>query len=259
MYYKKLSLKTRRDIMILLILIFIVSITIGYALLSSNLNLTGTSTINNPTWDVHWNNVQIKSGSVEGTKVTTAANITNPTTVEFAVKLDSPGEYYEFTVDAVNSGTIDAMIGTISNKVYAANGTTEKELGSYLEYTISYDDNVALAQNQILAAGTSETYKVLLKFKDNINPNQLPSSLDQYVFKFTVDYVQKDSSGVVVSHPNRYVVSTTKMYMGSTIPAGVNARIIPELAMADWQNIEPGKVRPFYLKYTFSHYKCRIL
>ena len=129
MYYKKLSLKTRRDIMILLILIFIVSITIGYALLSSNLNLTGTSTINNPTWDVHWNNVVVKDGSVEGTKVTTAASITNPTTVEFAVKLDEPGEYYEFTVDAVNAGSIDAMISTVSNKVYAANGTTEKELG----------------------------------------------------------------------------------------------------------------------------------
>ena len=204
--YKKLSLKTRRDIMILLILIFIVSITIGYALLSSNLGLTGTSTINNPTWDVHWNNVQIKSGSVTGEKVTTAANITNPTTVEFAVKLDSPGEYYEFEVDAVNEGSIDAMIGTISNKVYAANGTTEKQLGSYLEYTVTYSDGQALAQNQLLAADSTETYKVLLKFKDNINPSELPSSLDQYIFRFTIDYVQATNEAIEVEHPYLYNV-----------------------------------------------------
>ena len=110
MYYKKLSLKTRRDIMILLILIFIVSITIGYALLSSSLSINGTSIINNPTWNVYWDNVVVKNGSQTGDRVVTPATITNSTTVEFSVKLDSPGDFYEFTVDAVNAGSIDAMI-----------------------------------------------------------------------------------------------------------------------------------------------------
>ena len=101
MYYKKLSLKTRRDIMILLILIFIVSITIGYALLSSNLNLTGTSTINNPTWDVHWDNIVVSPGSVKGDQVPIEAHILDDSTkAEYSIVLKNPGEYYEFSVSA---------------------------------------------------------------------------------------------------------------------------------------------------------------
>ena len=72
-----------------------------------------------------------------------------------------------YQISVYNEGTIDAMISTISNKGYASNGTTEKQLGSYLEYTISYSDGQALAQKQLLSAGSTETYKVLLKFKDN--------------------------------------------------------------------------------------------
>ena len=192
MFYRRVDTKTKRDISILLLLIFIVSITIGYALLASNLNITGSTAIASSKWDIHWENVS-PTTNLETTNITAPATITDDTTVEYAVKLDKPGDYYEFLVDAVNDGTIDGMISVFGNKVYAANGTTEKELGDYLEYSISYSDGSALSKNQLLKAGQRKTYKVRLQFKEDIEASHLPSDVDSYRFKFNVTYVQADN------------------------------------------------------------------
>ena len=53
-----------------LLLLLILCISVGYAILQSNLTINGTAHMNNPTWDIHWNNVQVTSGSVTGTNVT---------------------------------------------------------------------------------------------------------------------------------------------------------------------------------------------
>ena len=181
----------------IVLLLIIACISLGYGALTSNLTIIGTSNINNASWDVHWNNVQITNGSVTGTNVTTAAHIlTGNTEVEYSITLGTPGDFYEFTVDAVNAGSIDAMIGSFSNKVYQSNGTTERTLPEYLTYTVTYSDGIAVANNHLLSANTTETYKVRVEFKTDINANQLPSSTDTLVFKFNVSYVQADSNAI---------------------------------------------------------------
>ena len=183
----------------IVLLLIIACISLGYAALTSNLTINGTSGINNASWDVHWNNVQISNGSVTGTNVTTAAHIlTGNTEVEYSITLGTPGDFYEFTVDAVNAGSIDAMIGSFSNKVYQSNGTTERTLPEYLTYTVTYSDGVAVANNHLLSANSTETYKVRVEFKRDITANQLPSSADTLVFKFNVSYVQADSNATQV-------------------------------------------------------------
>ena len=173
-----------------IILLLILIIGLGYAILQENLNITGASSLNNPTWDIHWENVQVKTGSVTGTNVVTAPTINGAkTTVTYSIILSTPGDYYEFTVDAVNSGTIDGMIESITSKL---NGATITTLPNYLEYTISYADDVPLASNQLLASGTTETYKVRIKYKDDIELNQIPASNQTLTLQFTVKYKQAD-------------------------------------------------------------------
>ena len=184
---------------ILLFGILLLTITMGYAAISSTLNITGTSRINNPSWDVHWNNVVVSSGSVTGSQVTTAAHIlTGNTEVEYSITLSSPGEYYEFTVDAVNAGTIDAMIGTFSNKVYESDGTTERNLPDYLAYTVSYNDGSALATNHLLGANSTEKYKVRVEYKTDIDPEDLPTATDTLVYKFDVNYIQANDNAIAL-------------------------------------------------------------
>ena len=189
----KRSNKKKKVTIILFLLLL--GISLGYSLLSSNLNISGTTGLSNNTWNIYWSNLSVTNGSVTGTQVTTPAAIkTGNTEVEYSITLSTPGDFYEFTVDAVNEGSIDAMIESFSNKTYESNGTTEKTLPSYLNYSVTYSDGIALAPKQKLAANTTEKIKVRVEFKRDIEANQLPTEADTIVFKFNVTYAQADNT-----------------------------------------------------------------
>ena len=48
----------------LILILLLLMLSVGYAALQSILNINGISTINNATWDIHFENVVINSGSV---------------------------------------------------------------------------------------------------------------------------------------------------------------------------------------------------
>ena len=179
--------------------VLIMCITLGYAYLNTELDINGTTNITSANWSIYWDNIQFGSNNV--TDITTPATISSGLTeVTFNVNFKEPGDTYEFTVDAVNDGSINAMVSVVSNGVYAANGTTPKTLPDYLEYTVTYSDGIEIAQNHLLEAGETETYKVRVHYKEDITASQLPSTNDNYVFKFSVDYVQATSSAQTVDH-----------------------------------------------------------
>ena len=182
--------KNKRKLNYMILIIMILVVSIGYAILSTNLNIVGSSQISAPTWDIHFENVSVKSGSVTASTPTID---TNKTTVNYSVTLTIPGEYYEFTVDAVNAGTIDGMVSVISNKL---NDTEITTLPNYLEYKVSYDDGIDIAPNHLLAANTSEKYKVHVGYKKDINISDIPATPQTLNFSFSVTYVQSDSNAV---------------------------------------------------------------
>ena len=190
----------RRYRMTVLVMLLL-GISMGYALLTSNLNILGVAGILNPTWDIHFENVQVKSGSVTAPTPTID---TNKTTVSYSVTLNTPGDFYEFTVDAVNAGTIDGMITEISSTLN--NVEIDNNLPPALEYSITYDDGVELAQNQILSAGDSETYKVRVGYKTDIDPEDLPSTEQTLNLTLTVTYQQADDNAEEINHTTLYSV-----------------------------------------------------
>ena len=182
--------KNKRKLNYMILIIMILVISIGYAILSSNLNIVGSSQISAPTWDIHFENVSVKSGSVSASTPTID---TNKTTVNYSVTFTIPGEYYEFTVDAVNAGTIDGMVSVVSNKL---NGTEIITLPNYLEYKVSYEDGIDIAPNHLLSANSSEKYKVHVGYKKDINISDIPATPQTLNFSFSVTYVQSDSNAV---------------------------------------------------------------
>ena len=204
---------TKKETRIMAFLLLLLVITVGYALLSQTLDINGTSKIKKTTWSIIWDNVEVNSNSVSGTSVTQAAQITNTekTLVEYSITLSEPGEFYEFTVDAKNEGTIDGMVNVVSNKTYESNGTTEKALPEYLKYSVTYSDGKAIVPKQLLKAGTTEKYKVRVEFKD-VEASQLPAQEETIKFKFSVDYVQADDSAQAVTHALTGTRYTTNKY-----------------------------------------------
>ena len=184
--------KIRAGLLLLLILI-----GIGYAAIRSGLNINGTTHVMSNTWDVHFENYQASSGSV--TPTTEPSTTGNPTTVTYEVTLTNPGDYYEFTIDAVNNGTMDVMIESFSSKI----GNTEitpSTLPPYLSYSATYSDGTALANKQELLHNTRETLKLKIAYRDDIPTTDLPSTVQDLSLSFTITYVQADDTAEEVVH-----------------------------------------------------------
>ena len=188
-----------------LLFLILFGIGLGYAFLNSNLNISGVTGLLNSTWNIYWDNIVFGENNV--TDVTTPATISsNKTEVSFNVNFSKPGDTYEFTVDAVNDGSVDGMVESFTNKVYAVNGVTEKELPEYLEFTVSYSDGTVIHENDLLAAHERETYKVRVHYKEDVDSTQLPSTADNYLFKFSITYAQADENVKEIDRPTLYNV-----------------------------------------------------
>lgn len=174
----------------LIIAIFVMFIALGYALLSTDLSIIGNYSVKKITWDIHFENAQVTSNSVGSNP-----SITNDDTkVSYTFTLDSPEEYYEFTVDAVNDGTMDGIVSGIENGVYDSTGTDRIEVPEYLEYSIiNTTTNQKLKVGDILTRKTTNTYKVKVNIKSGLNVSQMPQENTSMRFKLSIDFDQKKS------------------------------------------------------------------
>ena len=96
---------------ILFIIILILCVSVGFSFLNASFNINGRSTISKNTWDVYFDNIQVKAGSVVAS---VEPAVSNKTTISnFKILLAKPGDFYQFYVDVINAGSIDAMIENI--------------------------------------------------------------------------------------------------------------------------------------------------
>ena len=179
----------KKYILVAVALLFVMSI--GYAALSTTLTINGTANIAANSWDVHFANIQTTTGSVTPTTAPSVSG-TNTTTLTWAVSLAEPGDFYEFTVDAVNGGTINAKI--------AENGITKTNLTStedtYLNYTVTYADGSAIAVGDTLAkagqTGNTKTLKVRVEYDTNVTAEQINALTEPLAvtLNYSLNYVQ---------------------------------------------------------------------
>jgi len=175
----------KRLIAVAVVLLF--AISIGYAALSTTLTINGTANIASNSWLVYFTNVQVTSGSVTAATVPTTSG-TSTTTLTWAVNLQTPGDFYEYTVDVKNDGSIDAMIGSLSNTSLTTNQA------KYLNYTVTYSDGATIEQYDKLDAGKTVKLKVRVEYKADLNPGDLPSEPSEVSLTYTSNYVQADGN-----------------------------------------------------------------
>ena len=191
----------RRDNKSKYLLILLLLIAVGYAAIATTLKINGSSTIKSAKWDVYWENPQVLSGSVTETPPTLSESDTKAT---FDVTLNEPGDYYEFTIDAVNNGSLDAKIDTNGIVKQVKNSSGQVVEPTILKYEVTNNDqeHTAIQEGHILAkksgnTPTKETYRVRVEYRNDegINPSDLDDSNDLvFTIEFSVKYVQGPKS-----------------------------------------------------------------
>lgn len=142
---------------------------------------------NDSRWNIHFENIEIKNGSVEATQVPTVTDSSN-LEITYSVNLNLPGEFYEFTVDVVNSGSIDAMVNNVSINELSA------EQKRYVSYDVTYSDGTKINKNDLLKAGRTAKLRVRVAYRNDITADDLPSNDSTVDFSLSVEYVQADEN-----------------------------------------------------------------
>ena len=207
--------KKRKNSM-MLILILVLGISIGFAALATTLKINGTAGIAKNTWNIYWSNAVVTAGSVSNTPpiIDNAQGDPEKTRARWEVTFNQPGDFYEFTIDATNAGSLDAVITGIDSKIDNDSIiSTDAQTGelvianpspvpSYIKYSIKYANGNDLAINDPLpkaddsttpSTPTTRKYRVRVEFdRDNVSVDDINDMTDDisYSFTFAVTYGQ---------------------------------------------------------------------
>ena len=186
--------RNKEQVTIYFILFSLILIGVVYAILQANLQINGIAKIKSNTWDIHFDNIQINSNSVSIGDDDSAATIdpNDTSKVDFSVTLSTPGDFYEFTVDVVNAGTIDGMIELLTQEMKVNNEVVQKT-PNYLNYIVTYEDDSSILLKHLLEAGETLTYKVRLEFKTDIEELPEAATINS---SFGVQFVQADDTAI---------------------------------------------------------------
>ena len=92
-----MSNRDKKNIMIVALLIAVVFMSVGYALLSTKLDIQGTSSIIDPVWDVGI--VSISENSTEGYASSLNSTVINKFSAKFNVELQMPNDKVTYTIN----------------------------------------------------------------------------------------------------------------------------------------------------------------
>ena len=172
------------SVILCIVVICVLTLTLAYAALSVTLNIQGNANIVASSWNLYLDNVKVEDGSVSAN-----APIVSGVSLSFGAALTNPGDYYEFTVDVVNDGTIDAMINGITKTPEL---TTEQK--KYLNYIVEYENGESITTKQLVESKGLVRLRVKVEFRKDISISDLPSSSMTLNSSFSVNYVQADGS-----------------------------------------------------------------
>jgi hypothetical protein len=121
--------KKTRVIAIAALVVGVLGLTTAFAVLTQNLVINGTAQVKSATWDVHFgtpvNSVKTGEATITSTRV-------DNHTITFDATFSAPGDTTTLDFSMVNSGTIDAVIDSVT--VTGASALTTEEIS----YTLTY-------------------------------------------------------------------------------------------------------------------------
>ena len=183
---------------LIIALVCVFTLTIAYAALNAVLTIQGTAQVSSADWDIHLANPKVTNGSA----TTNVPQIKTNSTMDFTTTLNMPGDFYEFTVDVVNSGSIDAMIESVIK-----NPELDASQKKYLNYEVTYQNGESITTKQTLSKGTTMPIKVRIEYRRDLIASDLPTGQVVLDLSLTLEYIQSDGTGTSVKDNGVQTVS----------------------------------------------------
>ena len=185
--------------LVMIVLVVLLFISVAYATISTTLKMTGTITAKKQNYSVYWANPVVTNGSVT-TALPTIEDFGGQanTKATFNVTFDLPGEFYEFTIDAVNNGTIDVVVSDVDIEL-------PDNLPDYIVVSATYADGSEIEVGKTLAkkngnTPTTEKYKVRVEFDKSLatseDINNIPNNGLNLSFAIGVEYSTIDEINI---------------------------------------------------------------
>ena len=222
-------------IVLAMLIISICTLSIVYAALSVTLSIVGNAEVVASSWDIKFSSPKVKSGSVSVNVPTLNGN-----TLNFLTTLNIPGDYYEFTVDVVNNGTIDAVV---ENVLKTPELTSEQ--AKYFNYEITYENGMAINSLQNLKAGNKVRLKVRVEYRNDLVASELPTSTVNLSLGATLIYSQSNGNGTDVENGGLEGITFTL--------EGNSYTIFEEMTWEEWLNTPEGISSGVYVE---NYYLC---
>ena len=162
--------KRTQLIAIFILALAVLSMGIGFATYTQQLNIGGTVTVDKSKWSIHFDKNTYQA--VDGSQTITTNTITG-TDVQFSSTLKKPGDFCAFTIKAVNDGTFNAVLNQLNMSTLTA------EQSKYLTYTVDYAGTRYTSSdatlNTALNVGNNADVVVRVEYVAPANSADLPS------------------------------------------------------------------------------------
>lgn len=200
--------KRKRSLYSAIIVLLLVSIGLGYSIINSSVNLTGSVGITKTTWSIYFDNLNIIQGSALQTQTYSLNN--NKTNITLNLQFASPGEKYELYAEVVNDGTLDAMLSDLS-----VTGLTDAQK-KLIDCKVSYYDGTPILVNDILEANTKEEILITVSYGIGLDPSEYPLTNQSMSATINMHYVQ-NKKNISVQHNTLNTVLQRRAVMDNVV------------------------------------------
>ena len=169
-----------RNIILVVLAVCLIGITVAYATLSQNLNISGVANVDKTSWNIHFTNVLTPKveGQATGGKATLNSGSTVLTISEGT--LSAPGDKIVYTFDVINEGDLPAEVETTLTQMEsckAENGSDVSIFCNKIGLDLVYADTKEKVQkSDRLLSKETKTLNLIITYDKDKLLTTLPTS-----------------------------------------------------------------------------------
>ena len=169
-----------RNIILIVLAVCLIGITVAYATLSQNLNISGVANVNKTSWNIHFTNVLTPKveGQATGGKATLNSGSTVLTISEGT--LSAPGDKITYIFDVINEGDLPAEVETTLTQMESCTAEDGSDVSIFCN-KIGLDLVYAETKEKVqksdrLLSGETKTLNLIITYDKDKLLTSLPTS-----------------------------------------------------------------------------------